>query len=222
MTDVLAIRSDHASPTIGAAWIKANLLGALANAAAQLGAYALSAIVTIGTPDAAGRLTAYLVAATAIIALGSVFGAFLTGRVLQQKLPAFRIRYWLALFAVYGLAMGVLTAVSLPMSASSAGEPAAGASAIIAAAVAMIVYTAMGAAVGTMQAMVLFHAARGLGAWIAFSALAGMTWILLFLAVFYGPRTGLAQQIASVTALFAIAIVSSFIMLPALHRLRPR
>jgi hypothetical protein len=142
--------------------------------------------------------------------------------VLQQKLPALRIRYWIALFAVYGLATGALTAASLPMSASSAGEPATGASAIIAAAVAIAVYAAMGAAVGTMQALVLFHAARGLGAWIAFSALAGMTWILLFLTVFHGPRTGLAQQIASVTALFAIAVVSSFIMLPALHRLRPR
>jgi hypothetical protein len=227
MTDVLVARSDHASPTIGAAWIRANLLGALANAAAQFAAYALSAhalsaATAIGTPHAASRLMAYVVAVTAIIALGYVFGAFLTARVLQQKLPAFRTWYWLTLFAVFGLVMGAVTAFSLPMSGAPSGEPTAGEFAIVAALVAVAAYAVMGAAVGAVQAIVLFHAARGLRAWIGYSALAGLTWMILYLTVFYGPKTGLAQEIASVTSVFAIAVISSVIMLPALHRLRPR
>jgi hypothetical protein len=227
MTDVLVARSDHSSPSIGAEWIKANLLGALVNAAAQFGAYALSAhalsaAVTIGAPEAASRLTAYFVAVTAIVALGYMLLAFFTARVLRQMLPAFRTWYWLTLYAVFGLVMGVVTALSLPMSGAPSGEPAAGEFAIIAALVAMIAYAVMGAGVGIVQAMVLFHAARGLGAWIGFSALAGISWIILYLTVFYGPKAGLAREIASVASVFAIAVVSSVIMLPALHRLRSR
>jgi hypothetical protein len=64
MTDVLAVRSDHSSPTLGAAWIRANLLGALVNIAIQfgvsaLGRHALNAATSM--PDAIGKLTVYSV-----------------------------------------------------------------------------------------------------------------------------------------------------------------
>jgi hypothetical protein len=151
-----------------------------------------------------------------------VCAAYLTGRVLRQRLPAFRIWYWLALYAAVGLVMGALTAASAPTSGAPSGEPAAGEFAVIAALVAMIMYVVLGAAIGAVQALVLFHAARGLGAWIGFSALAGMTWIILYLTTFYGPRAGLASEVALQASMFAVAVVASFIMLPALHRLRPR
>jgi hypothetical protein len=64
--------------------------------------------------------------------------------------------------------------------------------------------------------------AQGLKTWIAYSAVAGVTIIVMVPIVVYGPMSGFTKDILGVVASFCVAVGGAFIMLPAVNQLRPR
>src|SRR5438309_2229059 len=78
-----------------------------------------------------------------------------------------------------------------------------------------------GAFARALQALVLRKAAREIGDWIRWSALAGTTLGGYALALGIGSDQPLRDEVLVQLLGFAIAIVAGIVMLPALLRLRP-
>ena len=78
-----------------------------------------------------------------------------------------------------------------------------------------------GAGAGALQALILRKAAREVGDWIRWSALAGTTLGGYAIALGIGSDQPLRDEVLIQLLGFAIAIVSGIVMLPALLRLRP-
>lgn len=222
MADTLAAHSDR-SPRLGIGWIKANFFGALANVAAAFGAYALGQAFAAPSLELGSvQLNIIFAATIMMVTLSYLLLAFLTAQVLAQKLPGFNKGRWLALYAVIGLAIGAATAFALYLPEQPSKGPEAWEFLTFAAIGTALLFGLAGAAFGGLQALALRHAAHGLKAWIGFTALSCMVWVIPVLAEIFGPHVGLAKELTFQAAALSSAVIASFIMLPALRRLAPR
>jgi hypothetical protein len=141
--------------------------------------------------------------------------------VLQRKLPSFPPLTWQALHILMGFGVGIVVA-SLELQAGSAPRENLTPSSILSVAVGGTMIGAfMGAAAGALQALVLRKAAREVGDWIRWSALAGTTLGGYALALGIGSDQPLRDEVLTQLLGFAIAIAAGIVMLPALLRLRP-
>ncbi len=120
-----------------------------------------------------------------------------------------------------GLGVGTVVAL-LELEADSATRENLTSSSILRMAVGGAMLGAfMGAGAGALQALVLRKAAREVGDWIRWSALAGTTLGGYALALGIGSDQPLRDEVLVQLLGFAIAIVAGIMMLPALLRLRP-
>jgi MFS family permease len=204
-------------------WIISNVLSAAANAVAGLIVLVLSRMLSVGDPDSGTLTTTIFLSLTGLFtALGLALFGFLTGRVLRRKLPAFPMRSWVAFHGVLGLVLGPIASFPLTMPEESDSEPLTADMTALLAIAAIIVGVILGAAMGSAQALILRKAARGLGAWIGYSALAGMCLLAGVPVVAYGPQTGRASELTVEAAIFFVSVMVGFVLLPAMLRLRPR
>jgi hypothetical protein len=156
----------------------------------------------------------------AAIAGFAVYGAR-TGAVLHRLLPSFPPLTWQALHILMGLGVGLVVAL-LQLEGDSASRENLGPSSILNVAVGgMMLGAFMGAAAGALQALVLRKAAREVGDWIRWSALAGTTLGGYALALAIGSDQPLRDEVLTQLLGFAIAVAAGIVMLPALLRLRP-
>ncbi len=229
-----AMHMPGAGPSIGRAWIKANAIAAAVFAATGLLVIVGDRILSIGDPvtDPLVRAIAAAVYFVATLA-GLVAYATLIGGALNRKLPAFPWLGWSALHIGFGVALGALAAATVLLNNVPAGEVVPTAMPKSKAVMALIVFTGiavgsvMGAVVGGLQAVVLRKAARGVGAWIGWSTVAGVVLALSFLAVaFYmahaAPGRGLTQDLVFEAIAFFGTMIGAVVMLPAVSRLRAR
>jgi hypothetical protein len=178
----------------------------------------------LGLPDPdAGAFARSLQGLAEVIAaiVGFAIYGVRTGAVLQRKLPGFPPLTWQALHILMGLGVGVVVA-SLELQADSAPRENLTPSSILSVAMAgMMIGAVMGAGAGVLQALVLRKAAREVGDWIRWSALAGTTLGGYALALGIGSDQPLRDEILTQLLGFAIAVAAGIVMLPALLRLRP-
>ena len=85
----------------------------------------------------------------------------------------------------------------------------------------MMIGAIIGAAAGGMQALVLRKAAREVGDWIRWSALAGTTFGGYALALAIASDQPLTDEVLTQLLGAAIAVAAGVAMLPALYRLQP-
>ena len=82
----------------------------------------------------------------------------------------------------------------------------------------------VGAVLGSLQALVLRRAAEGMRRWIVISALAtAVMGLVMIPTLLFSPSDGtFAREAADQGVLFVVTVVVAFVMLPAVHGLRPR
>ena len=85
-------------------------------------------------------------------------------------------------------------------------------------------FALVGAAIGSLEALVLRRAAEGMRNWIAISALAAAVMVLTAIPVllFYPADGTFVREVATEGVVFVSAVAGGFVMLLALRRLRPR
>jgi hypothetical protein len=201
-------------------WIKANLFGGIAfNAVAVASEFAIQfAGITYGQATSIELIalgTGYIAAYSAsLILLG-----YLTGVVLRQKLPQFPLQAWLVLFGLLGLFVGALMMVPWLWEGAEDDLTFGGPEfpAFLG-----ILGVSVGALAGALQALVLRKSTEGLWAWIVYSALSGISWLAVVPIMLYGPRTGVGRDVLWALGGVCITVAAALIMLPAVHRLRPR
>jgi hypothetical protein len=207
-------------------WIKANALGGIVFAVVPIA----SDLVIKWTGVKAGHvgIVDLLVLGIVLVAANSfsllIFG-YLIGVVLRQKLPLLPLRAWLILFAVFGLLVGLLTTMAWLDEESELDKMGLDDLTVLAVGVVVagILGMLIGATAGVLEAFVLRKTAEGLRTWVLYSALAGLPIVLVMVpVVVYGPRSGLVSEVLEAAAGFFATIVGAFVMLPALHQLRPR
>ncbi len=133
----------------------------------------------------------------------------------------FPMRSWLVLHGLFGALLGFVVATAFSEEGSELD--AQGFDNLIVLAVGVVIFGALiSGTLGALQALVLRNAAQGLRPWIAYSALAGITLIIMAPTLIYGPASGLAREVLEAVAVIIATAASAFIMLPALHRLVPR
>jgi hypothetical protein len=121
-----------------------------------------------------------------------------------------------------GCGVGIVVAL-IELGADTAPRENLGPSPILSIAVgAMMLGACLGAASGGLQALVLRKAAREVGDWIRWSALAGTTLGGYALVLAVGSDQPLRDEVLTQLIGVAIAIGSGIVMLPALHRLQPQ
>jgi hypothetical protein len=215
----------HARSSIERQWIKANILGAIANLVAGLFGYGLNQLLGISTEgaEAAGFVIYAALVVLANAGALALYG-FLLGVVLRQKLHAFPMRNWVAVYAVFGVVVGALTAyASMGPQTPEPSDPALSEVTGGMLIGALIGGSIVGALSGAVQAMILRPAAREFGAWVKFSAISGgLTFVLVVATAFVAPAGSFASELLTETAMFAGSVLSAFIMLPAVWRLQPR
>jgi hypothetical protein len=211
------------SPTdLSADWIRANVAAALVSFILGVATFGLRQMLGLPDPDAGAFVRALQGSAEVIAAIvGFAVYGVRTGAVLRRKLPRFPPLTWQALHILIGLGVGVVVA-SLGLQADSTPRENLTPSSILSMAVGLMMFGAfLGAGAGALQALVLRKAAREVGDWIRWSALAGTT--LGGYALELGIRSDqpLRDEVLIQLLGFAIAIVAGILMLPALLRLRP-
>jgi hypothetical protein len=211
------------SPTdMSVDWIRANAVAALASFVLGIATFGLRQMLGLPDPGAGvfARGLQGLAELSAAIVSFAIYG-LRTGAVLQRKLPSFPPLTWQALHILMGCGVGIVVA-SLELQAGSAPRENLTPSSILSVAVGgMMIGAFMGAAVGALQALVLRKAAREVGDWIRWSALAGTTLGGYALALGIGSDQPLRDEVLTQLIGFAIAIAAGIVMLPALFRLRP-
>jgi hypothetical protein len=210
-------------PDIARSWVKANIIGAVINALVGLFVFAVARGLGVQEADAGPILTAVFsgVCIGSISAAMALYG-FLIGVVLRQKLPSLPMRSWVALYAGFGLALGSYSAYALMLPETATTEPLEQdlfGGVIMGAAVAGAM---LGALSGALQALLLGQAARGLGSWVAYSALAGTTLAILMPVALYGPQDPFLNEILTEAASLGATIAAAVIMLPAVQALERR
>ena len=205
-------------------WIKANVLGGVAYAAAI---FANSLIASLLWTEAGYTTVALAMVAVASVvtqSFGFVVLGYLTGVVLRRKLPLLPLRAWLILHGLIGAVLGLLigAVVSIVGNELDTREPD-DLFVLPALLIAVGILGALsGGALGGFQALVLRRTAKGLKSWIGYSSLAGMVLMVMVPIDFYGPASGLVRELLDAVAVILGAAAGAFIMLPALHRLAPR
>lgn len=212
----------HSPTDMSVDWIRANAVAALASFVLGVATFSLRQMLGLPDPDAVAFARGLQGLAEVIAAvIGFAIYGVRTGAVLQRKLPGFPPLTWQALHILMGLAVGVVVA-SLELQADSAPRENLTPSSILSVAVGgMMIGAVMGAAAGALQALVLRKAAREVGDWIRWSALAGTTLGAYALALGIGSDQPLRDEVLIQLLGFAIAIAAGIVMLPALLRLRP-
>jgi hypothetical protein len=203
-------------------WIRANAVAALVSFVLGVATFGLRQMLGLPDPDAGAfaRGLQGLAEVTAAIIGFAVYG-MRTGTVLQRKLPSFPPLTWQALHILMGLGVGIVVAL-LELQADSAPRENLTPSSILSIAVGgMMIGAVMGAGAGALQALVLRKAAREVGDWIRWSALAGTTLGGYALALGIGSDQPLRDEVLTQLLGFAIAVAAGIVMLPALLRLRP-
>jgi hypothetical protein len=210
--------------SINRQWIKANIIGATANAVAGLCTYILNALAGAGSESIGIGTTITIVLSVAMNALAVTLYGYLLGVVLRQKIPAFPMRNWIAMYALLGIGFGALTAyVSVRPEGAEPADPALIQVTGEIMLGALIAGSIIGALSGAVQALILSAAARGLGGWIEFSAIAGGPVFALVVATASVAVPGtFASELVSEAAMFVGTVLAAFIMLPAVWRLEPR
>ena len=212
------------SPTdMSVDWMRANAVAALVSFILGVATFGLRQMLGLPDPDAGAFVRALQGSAEVIAAIAgfAVYGVR-TGAVLHRKLPSFPPLTWQALHILMGLGVGTVVAL-LELGADSATRENLTPSSILSIAVGGAMLGAfMGAGAGALQALVLRKAAREVGDWIRWSALAGTTLGGYALALGIGSDQPLRDEVLVQLLGFAIAIAGGIVMLPALLRLRPR
>lgn len=205
------------------------------SSAVVLVAFGLLTVVSdklFGLNDASTSMVLKLLAAS-VDAIAGIVGmaiyARLTAAVLTRKLPGFPRRGWTALHvtigAVFGLGNGAL---ALFGDAQTTGEefskPVETALLLGATAAAGILGALVGLVWGGLQALIIRTAARHVGAWVGWSAVAGAFIVSsLPVAFFKGPSfSDIANSLAIEAFAFVATIIGAIIMVPAVNRLVPR
>jgi hypothetical protein len=211
------------SPTdMSADWIRANAVAALASFVLGVATFGLRQMLGLPDPDA-GAFARGLQGLAEVIAaiVGFAIYGVRTGAVLQRKLPSFPPLTWQALHVLMGFGVGIVIAL-LELQAGSAPRENLTPSILSVAVGLTMIGAFIGAAAGALQALVLRKAAREVGDWIRWSALAGTTLGGYALALGIGSDQPLRDEVLTQLLGFAIAIAAGIVMLPALLRLRPR
>jgi hypothetical protein len=211
------------SPTdMSVDWIRANAVAAFVSFVLGMATFGLRQM--LGLPDSdADVFVRVLQGSAEVIAaiVGFAVYGVRTGAVLQRKLPRFPPLTWQALHILMGLGVGIVVA-ALELQAGSAPRENLTPSSMLSMAVGgMMIGAFMGAGAGVLQALVLRKAAREVGDWIRWSALAGTTLGGYALALGIGSDQPLRDEVLVQLLGFAIAIAAGIVMLPALLRLRP-
>lgn len=205
---------DAESRKLARRWIDAIVLSAAVQTAGSTLVIMLSRMLSVAEADSGALTTIFLLLAGAITAMAHAIYAFLTGQVLERKLPAFPLRSWIAVNALLGLIYGPLLGLALIAPAESEASPWANPSLAMQ-------YVIIGAIVnaieGSVQALILRKVAYGAGTWIAYSALAGACWLLIIPDI-----PGIFRELTSTATAFLQIFAMGLVLLPAMLRLRPR
>ena len=217
-------------------WIVACLIAAIASAAEGFLDYAAREWLEAGGADTPFGVTVIYAVVSAVLIAGSlaVF-AWFTGAVLRQIAPALPWRQWLALHLAIGVVFGFGLALTYT---APTGEPEKWSGIgfldrmwlvflfldwtslfLFVVAIALV-----GAVLGSLQALVLRRAAEGMRSWIVLSALAtAVMGLVMIPTLLFSPLDGtFAREAAEQGVGFVGFMMAAFVMLPALHRLRPR
>jgi len=229
MSDSLAVSMPQPAPSVARSWIKANVLAALISTALGLAVLLLSHALGANKPDA-GSFAKMIVVLSYLFASAAGLGAFATlnGRALRQKLPAFPLGTWIALHVGVGVLGGLFAgfgALQPPPDASELTRvlavPQLWIGFIIGGAIGGVL---VGLIAGSFQALIMRHAAHGVGAWIGFWVIAAVLSVAVYGIVFITvkPMAGMSNEIIMQALAFAAPIVAAVAMLPAVARLTPR
>ena len=208
-------------------WIAAYLITATAAVAAGFLNYAVRDWLEAGGAETPFGVTMIYAAVSAVLIAGScAVYAWFTGAVLRQIAPAFPGRQWLALH----LAIGVVTGFGLALTYTApTGEPDDWSETgllewTLLVLLFLAAFALVGAAIGSLEALVLRRAAEGMRNWIAISALAAAVMVLTAIPVllFYPADGTFVREVATEGVVFVSAVAGGFVMLLALRRLRPR
>jgi len=203
-----------ASRQLARRWIDATVLSAAVQTAGSTLVIILSRMLSVAETDSRAIVAIFLLLAGVVTALAHGIYGFLIGQVLERKLPAFPLRSWTAVNALLGLIYGPLLGLGLMGPTDSEPNPWTAAS--LAAS-----YVAIGAIVnameGSVQAWILRKVAYGAATWIAYSALAGVCWLLIIPDI-----SGIFPELTTTATAFLQNLSMGLILLPALLRLQPR
>ena len=208
---------------LGADWIRANVAAAAATFVLGLATFGLRQMLDLPDPNAGAFAKALLALAEMLAAAtGFAIYAVRTGAVLRRKLPDFPPLTWNALHILIGCGVGATVAfVELSAGPTTTRESVPISTILSIAVGGMMTGAAIGAVAGGMQALVLRKAARGVGDWLRWSALAGTTFGAYALALAIGSDQPLTDEVLTQLLGAAIAVAAGVVMLPALHRLQP-
>jgi hypothetical protein len=211
-------------PSIASQWIKANTIGGVVNVAVTFVAFLVGQVLGVSDPGASIVLQAvFVVVATAALAFGLLVLGYLSGVVLRTKLPAFPMRNWLAFYVVLGVIFGLISAFAWLTPEGPQDVGPVDTDIVVGLALgAAIAGSAISAAVGALQALILRPAAEGLGLWIGCCAVAGSLFFLVVPAVAYGPQSGFGSELMIELVTLAVTILAAIVLLPAVLRLDPR
>ena len=207
---------------LGADWVRANVAAAAATFVLGIATFGVRQMLDLPDPSAGSFAKALLVMAEVLAAaIGFGIYATLTGAVLARKLPDFPPLTWNALHVLIGCGVGAVVAF-VELDAEPAARESVAASSILSTAVGCMMTGAfIGTAAGGMQALVLRKAAREVGDWIRWSALAGTTFGAYALVLGIESDQPLTEEVLTQLLGAAIAIAAGVAMLPAVYRLRP-
>lgn len=173
-----------------------------------------------------GTTLIYAAFSAVLVAVSLVAYAWFTGMVLLEVAPALPWRQWLALHLAIGVVLGF--GLGLIYTAPTGEAEDWGGIGLLEGALLAFLFVAacmlLGAISGALQAVVLRRAAVGMRVWIAVSAVAVLVMASLAMPIIllYPSDGTFAREVLGGGAVFVATIVESFVMLPALHRLRPR
>ena len=206
-------------PPIALHWVKNNALAAIVSGAVSLSIHFVR--YATGAADADAGPSATLILYAVAIVLWAFFGAangVLTGAVLQRVLPLLPTRTWIALQVVISVVMGVgITLVT----SSPRGPTGADDVPMLAKLLAIsFVGALLGAALGSLEALVLRKVASGTGTWVICSAVAYGLAMLLSAGSESLIRGELPGQLVELVLTLLAAVMAALIMLPALRRLK--
>jgi len=215
--------ADLAQYDLGADWVRANVDAAAATFVLGLATFGLRQMLDLPDPNAGAFAKALLALAEMLAAAtGFAIYAVRTGAVLRRKLPDFPPLTWNALHILIGCGVGATVAfVELSAGPTTTRESVPISTILSIAVGGMMTGAAIGAVAGGMQALVLRKAARGVGDWLRWSALAGTTFGAYALALAIGSDQPLTDEVLTQLLGAAIAVAAGVVMLPALHRLQP-
>ena len=217
-------------------WIVACLIAAIASAAERFLDYAVREWLEAGGADTPFGVTVIYAGISGVLFAGSVaVYAWFTGAVLRQIAPALPWRQWLALHLAIGVVLGFGLALTYT---APTGEPDFWSDTGFLDRMLLVLFldrmllvflfvavcALVGAVLGSLQALVLRRAAEGMRSWIAISALSiAVGGLVMISTLLFSPSDGtFAREAADQGVLFVATVVAAFVMLPALHRLRPR